>query len=258
MRETHDTFTLEIEPARGALAFRPGQFNMVYAFGAGEVPLSLSGDPGKPGRVVHTTREVGAVTRALGRLRVGAALGVRGPFGRAWPLDAAVGRDVVVAAGGIGLAPLRPLLHEIAARRREFARVVLLYGTRSPEDLLFRRQLERWVESAGLTLSITVDHATRGWPGNVGVVTALVPLAPFDGARTTAFVCGPEVMMRLMADALGRRGVSDDHIHVSLERNMKCALGFCGHCQLGPEFVCKEGPVFPWSRVRHLLTVREV
>lgn len=257
MRETHDTFTLELAADSGP-RFRPGQFNMVYAFGAGEVPLSLSGDPRRPDVIVHTTREVGAVTRTMGRLRSGATLGVRGPFGRPWPLDAAVGQDVVLAAGGIGLAPLRPLLHEIVARRREFGRVVLLYGARSPEDLLFRRQLERWAETAGLTLMVTVDRATRGWPGNVGVVPGLVSLPPFDGTHATAFLCGPEIMMRLTADALGRRGVPDERIHVSLERNMKCAIGSCGHCQLGPSFVCKDGPVFPWSRMRSLLAVREV
>jgi NAD(P)H-flavin reductase len=255
VRETADTFTLELE---GDFSFQPGQFNMLYAFGAGEVPISVSGDPRRAGTLVHTTREVGAVTRAIGGLRPGAALGVRGPFGRPWPLDAAAGRDVVLIAGGIGLAPLRPVLYEIAARRVDFGQVALLYGARSPEDMLFRRELARWRDAAGIAVAVTVDRATRGWPGDVGVVTALVGRVPFDPARAVAFVCGPEVMMRFAADALRRRGVAEASIFVSMERNMKCAVGFCGHCQFGPSFVCRDGPVFPWSRVRGLVSIREL
>lgn len=257
MRETADTFTLELETGDDGTPFRPGQFNMLYVFGVGEVPISMSGDPRRSGVLVHTTRAVGPVTRAMAGLRAGAALGVRGPFGTPWPLETALGRNVVLVAGGIGLAPLRPLVYEVLARRREFGEVVLLYGARSPDELLFGRELERW-RAAGVAVSITVDYATRDWPGHVGVVTTLVPRAPVDPARTTAFVCGPEIMMRFAADALGRRGVAAASIFVSMERNMKCAVGFCGHCQFGPSFVCKDGPVFAWPRVRGLLSVREV
>jgi len=258
VRETADTFTLEIETDEGESTFRAGQFNMLNAFGTGEVPISVSGDPRRPGVLVHTTRAVGTVTRAMERLRVGATLGVRGPFGTPWPLEAAAGKDVVLVAGGIGLAPLRPLLYEIAARRRDFGQVALLYGARGPEDLLFRRQLERWRNAAGIELAITVDHARPGWAGYVGVVTTLLPSVPFTPANAVAFVCGPEIMMRFAADALGRRGVPEASIFVSMERNMKCATGLCGHCQFGPSFVCKDGPVFAWPRVRGLLSVREV
>jgi len=257
VRETADTFTLEIEADDGGPLFQPGQFSMLYVFGTGEVPISMSGDPRRPGVLVHTTRAVGPVTRAMAGLRAGAALGVRGPFGTPWPLEAALGNDVVLVAGGIGLAPLRPLVYEVIARRPDFGQVVLLYGARSPDELLFGRELERW-RAAGIVVSITVDYATRDWPGHVGVVTALVPRAPVDPARTTAFVCGPEIMMRFAADALGRRGVPAARIFVSMERNMKCAVGFCGHCQFGPSFVCKDGPVLAWPRVRGLLSVREV
>jgi len=257
VRETADTFTLDIETDGGETAFRPGQFNMLYVFGTGEVPISVSGDPRRPGVLVHTTRAIGNVTRAMERLRSGATLGVRGPFGTPWPLEAAVGKDVVLIAGGIGLAPLRPLLYEIAARRRDFGQVVLLYGARGPEDLLFRRQLERWRDAAGIALAITVDRASPGWTGHVGVVTTLLPHAPFAPARAVAFVCGPEIMMRFTADALRRRGVPETSVFVSMERNMKCATGLCGHCQFGPSFVCKDGPVFAWPRVRSLLSVRE-
>jgi NAD(P)H-flavin reductase len=255
--ETHDTFTLELDAPTGS-RFQAGQFNMLYVFGVGEVPISMSGDPGRHAMLVHTTRQVGAVTRAMSRLRRGAALGVRGPFGTAWPLDLAAGRDLVLVAGGIGLAPLRPVLYAVAARRADFGNVVLLYGTRTPEDVLYRRELEDWRAGARIAISVTVDRATRGWPGEVGVVTRLIARAGFDAGSAIAFVCGPEIMMRYAADALGRRGVEEDRVFVSLERNMKCAVGFCGHCQLGPAFVCRDGPVFPYARVQHLLALREI
>jgi len=231
---------------------------ILYVFGVGEVPISMSGDPTRRRTVTHTTREVGAVTRAMRRLRRGAMIGVRGPYGTPWPFELATGRDLVLVAGGIGLAPLRPVLYAVAARRAEFGRVVLLYGTRSPEDVLYRRELERWREEADIVVLVTVDRATRSWPGEVGVVTRLVARAPFDAAGAVALVCGPEIMMRFAADALRRRGVAPERVHLSLERNMKCAIGLCGHCQLGPTFVCKDGPVFPYPRVKRLLELREV
>jgi NAD(P)H-flavin reductase len=260
LRETHDTLTLELDAEHGnrGFAFRPGQFNMLYVFGVGEVPISLSGDPGQPRRLVHTTRAVGAVTRAMCELKKGAVLGVRGPYGQPWPLDQAVGRDVVLIAGGIGLAPLRPALYEIAARRKDFGKVVLLYGSRSPEDILFRREIERWRASSGLDVSITVDRAIGAWPGHVGVVTMLIPRASFDPASTVALVCGPEVMMRFTAEELRKCGVGEERIFVSMERNMKCAIGFCGHCQFGPSFICKDGAVFAYDRVKRLLQMREI
>jgi NAD(P)H-flavin reductase len=256
-RETHDTFSLELEVSP-APEFRPGQFAMLYAFGVGEVPISYSGESTRGGLVVHTTREVGPVTRALGRLRRGASVGCRGPYGRPWPLDDAGGRDVVLVAGGIGLAPLRVAVEEIARRRGDFGRVTLLYGARSPSDVLFARDLERWRSTAAIDVFVTVDAGTRTWKGNVGVVTALVPRAAFDPDRTLALLCGPEVMMRFAAEALRDRGVPAASISVSLERNMKCAVGWCGHCQLGASFVCKDGPVFSWDVAAGLLAVREL
>lgn len=258
-RETHDVVTLELAPAGGPFAFRPGQFTMVYAFGVGEVPLSISGDPGRPGRLVHTLRAVGAVTRAIASARKGDVLGVRGPYGSGWPVEAAEGSDVVVMAGGMGLAPLRPVLHRILSRRDRYGRVVLLHGTRTPDDLLFGAELARWRKRFDLQVEVTVDRAPAGrWKGDVGAVTALLPRAAFDPAKAAAFVCGPEVMMRYGAAALLERGVPGARIAVSTERNMKCAVGFCGHCQLGPTFVCKDGPVFPWPRIGPLLAVREL
>jgi NAD(P)H-flavin reductase len=256
-RESHDTFTLEID-ADPRPAYAPGQFAMLYAFGVGEVPISYSGNPNESESLVHTTREVGAVTRALGRLRRGDTVGIRGPFGHGWPLESAVGLDVVMVAGGIGLAPLRPALFSIAARRGEFGQVVLLCGARSPVDLLFRRDLDRWRAEAHVDVRVTVDRGTRTWPGSVGVVTALVPRAPIDPRRALALICGPEIMIRFAAATLRARGVPAERIFVSLERNMKCAVALCGRCQLGPTFVCRDGPVFPWDRAERLLEVREL
>lgn len=257
LRETHDTFTLEIEAPADA-TFAPGQFAMLYVFGVGEVPISLSGDPARTDTLVHTTRAVGTVTTAMRRLRKGGALGVRGPYGRPWPLAEATGKDVVLVAGGIGLAPLRSALYALAARRREFGRVALLYGARGPEDILFSRQLQRWGAAADMQVFVTVDRATPEWRGNVGVVTGLIPRAVFDPANAVALVCGPEVMMRFTAAALRKRGMPEDGIYISLERNMKCAVGLCGRCQFGPAFVCKDGPVFVYERVASLLELREV
>jgi NAD(P)H-flavin reductase len=259
-RETEDTFTLELQPANGngGLAFAPGQFNMLYLFGVGEVPISISGDPAKPDAILHTTRAVGTVTRAMGQVKAGDVLGVRGPFGSRWPVEEAEGSDVVIVAGGIGLAPLRPALYQILSRREKYGRVVLIYGARTPADILYRKELEQWRARFDLEVYATVDRAQSGWRGNVGVVTALIPRAPFDPLTTLAMVCGPEIMMRFAVAELQKRGVSPDAIYLSMERNMKCAIGFCGHCQYGPAFICKDGPVFRYDRVKDWLAKWEV
>jgi NAD(P)H-flavin reductase len=259
--ETDDTFTVELVPGNGAsvMTFSPGQFNMVYVPGCGEIPLSISGDPANHGRLLHTTRAVGSVTSAMRQLAAGDVVGVRGPFGVGWPTEAAAdGKDVVIVAGGIGLAPLRPALYQLLAERHRYGKIVLLYGTRTPADLLFRRELEIWKARLDLEVTVTVDRATGSWHGNVGVVTTLIPKAPFNRLHTVAMICGPEMMMRFTAMKLEERGVPADSIYVSMERNMKCGIGLCGHCQCGPTFVCKDGPVFRYDRVKHLLTTREV
>jgi NAD(P)H-flavin reductase len=254
--ELADTVTLTLEPLEAPLApFRAGQFNMLWGFGTGEVPISLSGDPTQGDRLLHTIRAVGASTQALCALDPGAVVGVRGPFGSHWDVASAEGRDVVIVAGGIGLAPLRPLVLGIIARRRAFERVALLVGARSPQDMLFPDDLERW-RSFDIDVHVTVDHAGAGWRGDVGVVTRLLPRAQVDPADTVAFVCGPEVMMRFAAAGLIDLGVDDASIRVSLERNMKCAIAHCGHCQLGPTFVCREGPVYSYEVAGPLMTIR--
>ena len=257
--DNDDTFTLTLRPPDGHAAepFRPGQFNMLYVFGVGEVPISISGDPDRPETLVHTTREVGAVTRAMRGLGVGAASLSENRMSY-WPVDAAEGRDVVLIAGGIGLPPLRPALYHVLARRERYGRVVLLYGARTPEDLLFRDELASWRAQLDLEVHVTVDRATGGWRGNVGVCTPLVKRAPIDPRRTVAMICGPEVMIRAACTELARRGVSPQDTYVSLERNMKCAVGLCGHCQLGSHLVCRDGPVFAYDQVERLLDHGEV
>jgi NAD(P)H-flavin reductase len=250
--------TLELEPPGGALPFAPGQFNMLYAFGVGEVPISLSGDPRRPDRLLHTVRAVGDATRALCALRAGQSLGIRGPFGTPWPLQTARGADVVVVAGGIGLAPLRPAILAVLGERRAYGRVAVVYGARAPQSLLFRRELERWRGRLDTEVHVTVDAAGADWRGRVGVVTEALPRLRFDVASAVALVCGPEVMMRFAARELAAAGVPPERIFVSLERNMKCGVGLCGHCQLGPLFVCRDGPVFSYARLAPLLRHREL
>jgi NAD(P)H-flavin reductase len=259
-RETSDSVTLELAARDGAtwFPFRAGQFNMLYAFGIGEVPISISGDPTAPKTLVHTIRAVGSVTRALCDMKKGDMVGVRGPFGSCWPVDHAQGRDVVVVAGGVGLPPVRPILYEALAHRSLYGRLILLYGSRTPEDLVFPKELERWRARLDVDVQVTVDTAARGWRGNVGFVTTLVPRAPFNPQNAVAFVCGPELMMRFAATELQRRGLAPQDIYISMERNMKCGVGLCGHCQCGPLFMCKDGPVVALPAVQRFLTIREL
>jgi len=255
-RETNDTWTLSIDA--GEFGFKPGQFNMLYAFGIGEIPVSLSGDPGAPGPLIHTVRAVGSASQAITRLKPGDPIGLRGPFGTAWPVQDSAGSDVFIVAGGLGLAPLRPAVYRLLAERDRYGRIAVLYGTRSPADILFPREIERWRRRLDVTVEVTVDHADAGWHGDVGVVTKLIERAAFDPDRTVAMVCGPEIMMRFAGRALQDAGVTPERIHLSMERNMKCAVGQCGHCQFGPTLVCRDGAVMRYDRLRPLLTVREL
>lgn len=258
-RETADTCTLELEPWNGRRLgeFAPGQFAMLYAFGKGESPISLS-RIGEDGRLSHTVRAVGAVTGALCALEPGESVGVRGPFGASWPLDLAEGADLVVVAGGLGLPPLRPVVDHAIAHRERFGEVAVVYGGRTPADLVHRGELERWQQRPELDVRVTVDGAGSDWRGRVGLVTGLIPSARFDPARALAMIVGPELMMRFTVAALRERGLPAERIYVSLERSMKCATAHCGHCMLGPEFVCKDGPVFRYDRIARWLGVRRL
>jgi NAD(P)H-flavin reductase len=258
--ETADTVTLELTAAPGtrARSFRPGQFNMVYVFGVGEAAISICGDPSQDGTLLHTVRSAGKVSAALAGARPGTTVGVRGPYGTGWPLEAAVGKDVVLVGGGLGLPPLRPVLFELLRHRDRYGRIEVIYGARTPKDLVYYDEIQTWRARSDLRFQTTVDAAGRDWYGDVGLVTARVPDLRMDPASSIAFLCGPEIMMKFTAQALEARGVPDASMYVSLERNMKCAVGICGHCQLGPEFVCRNGPVFRYRDVRRFLAVREL
>ncbi|GAA1971262.1 FAD/NAD(P)-binding protein [Catenulispora subtropica] len=274
--ETRDTVTLELTAPSDPLgAFAPGQFAMLTVFGVGEAPISVSGLGGAADddhrhrrphhadadglalRLTHTVRGVGAVTRALQAAELGQSIGVRGPFGTGWDVPSAAGHDVVVIAGGIGLAPLRPVVLAALAERRAYGRVVLLFGARSPSDLLYTGELESW-RSRGVEVAVTVDRPEPGWRGHVGLVTSLIGPARLTADRAAVFLCGPEVMMKHTADALVASGVPPHRIRMSLERTMHCGAGWCGHCQLGPVLLCRDGPVAGYDEVCDLLRIREL
>ena len=253
----NDTVTLRIAPVAERLEDPlPGQFEMLWAFGVGEVPISVSGLD-NDGVLEHTIRSVGAVTKGLCSSQVGDILGVRGPFGVGWNLDRATGHDLLIVAGGLGLAPLRLAMLEALANRHRFGRLALLVGARDPESLLFVEELEQWRGRFDIDVEVTVDAAPPSWRGNVGVVTKLMAHTPVDFLNTTAIVCGPEVMMRFAALTLTDHGVPAGQIYLSMERNMRCAIGHCGHCQFGPELICKDGPVFPWTRMEKMMLAKE-
>jgi anaerobic sulfite reductase subunit B len=259
--DTPDTVTLDLEAIADPLpGFAPGQFAMLTAYGIGEVPISVSDVSGSGNggarRLTHTVRAVGAVTAALHAGAPGAVVGVRGPYGTAWEVDSAIGHDVVVVAGGIGLAPLRPVVEAVLANRSAYGRIAVLVGARSPSELLYPDDLRRWAADA--QVAVIVDRPADDWTGPVGLVTTLIPEADVESAATVAFICGPEVMMRFVAQALITRGVPAHRVRVSLERSMRCGVGWCGHCQLGPLLVCRDGPVLDYAQVEPLLLVREL
>jgi NAD(P)H-flavin reductase len=258
--ETDDTFTLllDMNKREEPFSFLPGQFNMLYVFGVGEAAISISSDPAKPQTIIHTIHRVGTVTSALAQMKRGDAVGVRGPFGTCWPLEAARRKDVCVCAGGIGLAPLRPVIYSLLRDRKKYGRIILLYGARSPLDLLYRVELEQWSREHNMEVLVTVDRGDSSWKGHIGVVTSLFTYIKLDARATVSYVCGPETMMKYTIDELERRGLPEDQIILSMERNMKCAVGFCGHCQYGPEFICKDGPVFTLPRIRAALDKKEL
>lgn len=242
------TFSLEYLDPAAQEGFAPGQFNMIHLPGFGEVAISICSDPNTPKVMEHTIRYAGSVTRAIGRLRVGDTVGMRGPYGNPWPMQLAEGKDLMIVSGGIGLAPLRPLILEVIHRRSSFGRVLLLYGGRTPQDLLYTGEFEKW-QDGGIEMNVSVDRADETWKGQVGVIPMAFYRIRLDHRNTLVFSCGPEIMMRFVIyEAMARR-IPKEAIYVSMERNMKCAIGFCGHCQLGPAFICKQGPVFQFSTI---------
>ncbi len=252
------TYEIEFEdPAlKEAYQFKAGQFNMLYLPGIGEAPISMSSDPATPQVIGHTIRYAGNLTRAISRLQVGDVIGVRGPYGSAWPLEQIEGDDLCIVTGGIGLAPLRPVIYHVLRHRERYGRVFLLYGARTPDDMLYEDEFESWKQQ-GIQLYLTVDRADPSWRGHVGVVPMLFYLLRLDPKKTTVLTCGPEIMIHFVIyEAMARR-IPKERIYVSMERNMKCGVGICGHCQFGPHFVCKEGPVFPYAAIEPFFGVED-
>jgi NAD(P)H-flavin reductase len=256
--ETNDVFTIEVTPDNGGFEFKPGQFNMLYGFGTGESAISISSDSSAKETFLHTIHKVGYVTRYLSGLKPGDAIGVRGPFGSSWPVKEAEGKDVCIIAGGIGLAPLRPSIYHIFNNRKKYGNFNILYGARTPDDLLFKNEVEQWQKKHKVNLEITVDRADDKWRGHIGVVTTIIDLANLNPSETIAMVCGPELMMKFCIDELLMLGFPETSIYLSMERNMKCAVGFCGHCQFGPNFICKDGPVFSFDCIKKIFDIQEL
>ncbi len=239
-----------------AYQFEAGQFNMMYLPGYGEAAISISSDPAERGTIGHTVRFVGNVTKAISQLRPGQLVGLRGPFGKPWPLKELEGKDLFIACGGIGLPPLRPVLYHVVQNRNKFGKVTLLYGARTPNELMYTAEYEAW-KKAEIAVEVTVDRGDSGWTGRVGVVPMWFYQFRIDPKTSAVLTCGPEIMIRyVIFEAMARR-VPLDNIYVSLERNMKCGQGSCGHCQIGPYFVCKDGPVFPFTLLQPYFNVEE-
>lgn len=260
VRENRDSSTLHLRPVRNALSPpQPGEFMMMYAFGIGEIAISVSGVPTRSDPTIsHTVRSVGAVSRALHDSRPGTVIGMRGPFGTNWGLTEAVGRDLVIVAGGVGLAPLRPVVLGALADRSAYGCVTVIAGARSRDDFLFDAELRQWTHGEAIDVHLTVDVPVQGWPGEVGLVTEPLRRLSLRPEETTALLCGPESMMRGAAQELMRKGLASSDIRVSLERNMQCGIGWCGHCQLGPLLLCRDGPVIGYDVAEPLLSVKEL
>jgi sulfhydrogenase subunit gamma (sulfur reductase) len=254
------TFRLRFrdEETRKSFHFLPGQFNMVYLFGVGEVPISIVSDPSDPELLDHTIRAVGNVTGLMAPLKKGDVIGLRGPYGSAWPLEEARGKDVILITGGLGCAPAVSVINYIVNRREFFGALKILHGVKTPKDLIYRKRIRQWMRYPNTELFLTVDHPDQKWKYSVGVVTNLFSQIKIDPQKSIAMICGPEIMMHFAVKDLLSHGLQADQIYLSLERNMKCAVGICGHCQFGPAFVCKEGPVFRYDRIRHWFNRREI
>lgn len=256
-KNTSDVHTVEITPNdKTKLSFKPGQFNMLYIFGIGEIPISISGDEKNQNSFFHTTKSFGAVSHKLNKLKSNISIGVRGPFGTAWPLDKAIKKDVILVAGGIGIAPLRPVIYHIINHRKKFGEVTLLFGAKAPQDIIYKNELSKW--SSMIKVIIAVGSADNKWKGNVGAVTKFISQAKFNPKNSISMLCGPEIMMRFAIRELIKPGMKEEDIYLSMERNMKCAVGFCGHCQYGPEFICKDGPVFSYKKIKNIFGVKEI
>jgi NAD(P)H-flavin reductase len=259
VQESPTIFSLRLRftdpEVRSRYCFQPGQFNMVYLYGAGEVAISIVSDPEEPELLGHTIRAVGRITRGLAQLKPGDRLGVRGPYGRGWPMQTALGRDVVFITGGLGCAPVVGVIHYVLRRRDRFGKVIIIQGVKHSDDLIWRTQYEQWAQLPDMQVLLAADAAGPGWPWHIGRVTSLLDQTVFAPGHCLVMMCGPEIMMRLTAQSLLQRGVPEQDIWLSMERNMQCAVGLCGHCQYGGKFVCKNGPVFAYPEIKALFAI---
>ena len=260
IQESPTIFTLQVrlenEVSQAAFNFSPGQFNMLYLPGAGEVPISIMSDPEDSQYIGHTIRALGRVTQGLASRHIGDRIGLRGPFGKGWPLQSLEGKDIVVITGGLGCAPVVAVIHYILRRRSNYGHLTIVQGVKKAEDMIWREQYAQWNTLPDTRVLVAADQGAALWPWHVGRVTELFDQIPVRPHQTVAVMCGPEGMMRVSAQMLVERGLPEGSIFLSMERNMQCAVGQCGHCQFGGAFVCKDGPVFNWPRVRSLLQHR--
>lgn len=260
IQESPTIFTLRLrftDPAlHKAFRFAPGQFNMLYLYGVGEVAISIVSDPDDEHQFDHTIRVVGRVTRGLAQLKAGDRLGVRGPYGRGWPLTQAQGRDLMVITGGLGCAPVVSVINYVIRRRDDFRRLIIMQGVKHSDDLIWRNQYAHWSKQRDTQVLVAANVGASLWPWHLGNVTDLFSKVEFDPAYAMVMMCGPEGMMRVAVDHLRERGVHENNIYLSMERSMNCAVGLCGHCQYGGKFVCKDGPVFSYSEAKPLFGIR--
>ncbi|HOX29369.1 MAG TPA: FAD/NAD(P)-binding protein [bacterium] len=239
-------------PGGKDLGHQPGQFVEVSLFGIGEAPISISSSPTKKGAFDMCVRSVGSVTNALHAMNVGDKIGIRGPFGKGFDLDELKGKDILFIGGGIGIVPLRSLINYTLDKPKDFGRLIILYGAKSPTELLFPEEVKRWGSDKNAEFHVTVDSGGEGWKGNTGVITTLIPPLKLDISKTVAVVVGPPIMYKFVIMSLHSKGFKDEQIVVSLERRMKCGLGKCGHCQMNHIYVCQDGPVFNYAKIREV------
>lgn len=248
---TIDTSFIE-KSQQQSFSFHPGQFNMLYLYGVGEVAISISSDPKQRSYLSHTIRAVGRVTKALRMLREGECIGIRGPYGNGWPLEESHGKDIVIVTGGLGCAPTVSVINYILARRKQYGALKILQGVKHSDDLIFRKQYAIWQKTPNTEIYIAADQAGPKWPWAVGYVTDMIQLLTLDPNKTVVMMCGPEGMMHAAISALIKKGIAEEAIYLSMERNMECGLGHCGHCQYGGLFICKDGPIFAYPRIKAL------
>jgi sulfhydrogenase subunit gamma (sulfur reductase) len=254
------TLRLQLENAdqHQAYSFDPGQFNMVYLYGVGEVPISIVSDPEDEAMLDHTIRSVGRVTRGITQLKVGDAVGLRGPFGRGWPLTEAAGKDVLIVTGGLGCAPVVSVINYVLRRREQYGRLIIMQGVKHADDLIWRQRYEQWMREKDVEVLIAADVGDKNWPWHVGQVTQLCDLISIDRENTVAMMCGPEPMILASVDCMVHHGLPESAIWISMERSMHCGVGLCGHCQLGDKFLCREGPVFNFPDIKHWVSTRGI